>query len=122
MALELKTPHLAAVIARRNSGKSHLMKHLLHVLAKGKKFSWILVVSPTKFNQEWSDIVGEDNVVEQWDDDRIDAILKHQAQCRIDKTPNPGLLILDDCLGSASFDSPIFLRLASTGRHFDISV
>ena len=32
------------------------------------------------------------------------------------------MLILGDCLGSVHFQSPICLRLASTGRHFDISV
>ena len=60
--LTLKCPHLALFIARRNSGKSYIMRHFLHVLARGHKFKWVLVVTPTKFNGEWTAIVGEDNV------------------------------------------------------------
>ena len=120
--LELLTPHLATFIARRNSGKSHLQKYLLHCLAGAQKFAWVLVISPTKFNQEWSSIVGDENVRESWDEKEIEAILEHQKACKIKGKANPGLLILDDCLGSVHFQSPICLRLASTGRHFDVSV
>ena len=67
MSLEIRTPHLAVFIARRNSGKSHLQKHLLHLLTTAKRFSWVRVVTPTAFNRELSDIVGEENVREQWD-------------------------------------------------------
>jgi hypothetical protein len=119
--LTLDTPHLAAFIARRNSGKSHLMKYLLHALTKGQKFAWVLVVTPTAFTGEWSEIVGEANVREAWNETEIEKILNHQAACREKGKPNPGLLILDDCLGSVHFNSPICLRLASTGRHFDIT-
>ena len=120
--LELRCPHLATFIARRNSGKSHLQKYLLHCLAGAGKFSWVLVISPTKFNGEWCSIVGEDNVREAWDEAEIERILEHQKACKMKGKPNPGLLILDDCLGSVHFQSPICLRLASTGRHFDVSV
>ena len=50
MSLQINTPHLATFIARRNSGKSHLQKYLLHCLASAGKFAWVLVISPTKFN------------------------------------------------------------------------
>ena len=54
--LVLTTPHLGLFVARRSSGK----KHLVYVLAKGGRFKWILVITPTAFNDEWSVIVGED--------------------------------------------------------------
>ena len=62
--LILQCPHLCLFLARRNSGKSYLMRHLLHVLARGHKFKWVLVVSPTKFNQEWTSVVGDDAVLD----------------------------------------------------------
>ena len=80
--LEIATPHLAAFIARRNSGKSHLQKHMLHLLTRAGKFACVKVVTPTKFNKEWSDIVGEDNVSEQWDEIEIERLLQHQKTCR----------------------------------------
>ena len=106
MPLEIQCPHLATFIARRNSGKSHLQKYLLHCLATANKFAWVLVISPTKFNQEWSSIVGEANVREAWDEGEIERILDHQKSCREKGKANPGLLILDDCLGSVHFQSP----------------
>ena len=122
MSLEISTPHLAAFIARRNSGKNHLQKHMLHLLSRAGKFAWVKVVTPTKFNCEWSDIVGEDNVSEQWDESEIMRMLEHQKTCREKGKPNPGLLILDDCLGTVQFQSPLLVRLASTGRHYDLSL
>ena len=108
-SLEIRTPHLAAFIARRNSGKSHLQKHLLHLLTKAKRFSWVRVVTPTAFTHEWSDIVGEENVRETWDEEEVERLLDHQKECREKGKPNPGLLVLDDCLGTVQFQSPILV-------------
>ena len=115
-------PHLALFVARRNSGKSFLMRHLLHVLARGKKFRWVLVISPTSFNGEWSAVVGEDNVLSVFDDDQITRLMDRQAELREDDVDNPGLLILDDCLGAANFGSDLFTRIASAGRHYRVSL
>ncbi len=35
---------------------------------------------------------------------------------------NPGLLILDDCLGAANFQSDLLTRIATAGRHYRVSV
>jgi hypothetical protein len=122
MSLEIRTPHLAAFIARRNSGKSHLMRYLLRELSAAARFSWIIVVTPTAFTGEWADIVGPESVRESWDEAEIGRLLEHQKLCREKGKANPGLLILDDCLGSVHFSSPLLVRLASTGRHFDLSI
>ena len=121
-AFVMQCPHLALFIARRNSGKSYLMRHLLHVLARGKKFRWVLVISPTAFNGEWSAVVGEDNVLSQFDPDQVSHLMDRQAELREDGVDNPGLLILDDCLGSCDFGSSLFTRIASAGRHYRVSV
>ena len=60
----------------------------------------MLVISPTKFNGEWTSIVGDDHVREAWDEPEIEKILEQQKSCREKGKPNPpGLQILDDCLG-----------------------
>ena len=79
--LILQCPHLCLFIARRNSGKSYLMRHLLHVLAKGKKFKWVLVVAPTKFNGFWSEIVGDDAVLDHFDEDQIATLFDRRQPC-----------------------------------------
>jgi hypothetical protein len=98
------------------------MRHLLHVLAKGHKFKWVLVVTPTKFNREWSDIVGDDNVLDTFDPEQIATLFDRQAALREDNVSNEGLLILDDVLGSANLQSDLFVRMASAGRHYRVSI
>jgi len=120
--LVLQCPHLCLFIARRNSGKSYLMRHLLHVLAKGHKFKWVLVVTPTKFNQEWSSVVGDDNVLDTFDPKQIATLFDRQAALREDNVLNEGLLILDDCLGACNLQSDLFTRMASAGRHYRVSI
>ena len=120
--LAIKCPHLALFVARRNSGKSYLMRHLLHVLARGKKFRWVIVISPTRFNGEWSSIVGDEAVLDTFDPEQVSQLFDRQAELREDGVDNPGLLILDDCLGAANFQSDLFTRIASAGRHYRVSV
>ena len=120
--MEIRTPHLCCFIARRNSGKSHLQRYLLHCLAGASKFSHVRVITSTKFNGEWSAIVGDENVYETFNEDDIERLLDHQKACKLASKPNPILLILDDMLGSMHMQSPIMLRLASTGRHFEVSL
>ena len=98
------------------------MRHFLHVLARGHKFKWCLVVSPTKFNQEWTSVVGDDNVLDTFNPEQIATLFDRQAALREDDIDNPGLLILDDCLGAANFASDLFTRIASAGRHYRVSV
>ena len=120
--LTLKCPHLALFLARRNSGKSYLMRHLLHVLARGKKFKWILVITPTKFDLEWSSIVGDDAVLDTFDPEQIATLFDRQAALCEDNVDNPGLLICDDALGACNLQSDLFTRMASAGRHYRVSI
>ena len=98
------------------------MRHLVHVLARGKKFKWVLVVSPTAFNGEWSSIVGDDAVLDQFDEDQIATLFDRQATLREDGVDNSGLLILDDALGACNLQSNLFVRMASAGRHYRVSI
>ena len=120
--LTITTPHLALFVARRNSGKTHLQQHLLYVLAKSGKFKWVLVIYPTAFTGSWSAIVGEDAVLPVFDPEQVETLMQRQADLREDGIDNPGLLILDDCLGSANFQSDLFTKIASAGRHYRITV
>ena len=98
------------------------MRHLLHVLARGKKFKWVLVVAPTKFNGFWSEIVGDDAVLDHFDEDQIATLFDRQATLREDNISNEGLLILDDALGACNLQSNLFVRMASAGRHYRVSI
>ena len=80
------------------------------------------VVSATSFNGEWAAVVGEKHVLPEFDPEWLDELLRRQAALKADGVDNPGLLILDDCLGTANFGSDVFTRIASAGRHYGVSV
>ena len=97
------------------------MRHLLHVLAKGRKFRWVFV-TPTKFTGEWTAIVVDTAVLDTFDPEQISTLFDRQAALREDNVDNPGLLILDDCLGACNLQSDLFTRMASAGRHYRVSI
>ena len=121
--LTLRTPFLATVCGRRGSGKTTLMKYILRTLARRGDIKDVFVVSSTLFTQDWMNVVGEDRCFGAEDvEDILRRILDRQAHARESGRPNPALLILDDVLGSFSFAQPIWSTIASTGRHYDLSV
>ena len=117
----IKTPNLSLFLGRRNTGKSTLMIHLLRTLAKAQKFAWVRVYSPTAFTGVWWGIVGESNVEAVFDTEELEAILESQASIRSRGGKNEGLVILDDCLGSVSFQNDLWTRIASSGRHYGLT-
>ena len=69
-SFELQNKSLV-ILAKRNSGKSHLMKNLLQYSVKINEFQKIFCISPTeKINKFYSDIIPEncifDNYSEEW--------------------------------------------------------
>ena len=116
------TPNLRLFLGRRNTGQRTLMIHLLRTLCKAQKFAWVRVYSPTAFTGVWGAIVGEDNVEAVFDADELESILESQAGIRSRGGKNEGLIILDDCLGAVSFQDSLWTRIASSGRHYNLSM
>jgi hypothetical protein len=108
-------------VAKRNSGKSHLMKHLLHKLMKEKAFDWVLVFSATKFNNEWCDIVGEKNVCDEFNPDWVMNLLDKQGALVKKRKAKPGLILIDDMIGTANFKSDVITKIAIASRHYKIT-
>jgi hypothetical protein len=48
--------------------------------------------------------------------------MERQAELREDGVQNDGIIVFDDCLGSANFQSELFTKIASAGRHYRITV
>ena len=108
--------------ARRGSGKTHLIKHITRILAAKGKFDWIKCVTPTAFNGEWRNAIGQRAVHESLDTDWLLALLDRQADSIEEGIQNRGLLILDDCLGCVKFNSPIWTKIAASSRHYSLTV
>ena len=114
--------HIVMIVARKNSGKTHLIKHLLHQAFRQQKYDWCICITPTKFNKEYTNILGDKFVFESFNPEQIDALLNNQEKLILKKRGNQGLIILDDCLGSVDFTHRVFTKLFSTNRHFKCGV
>jgi hypothetical protein len=117
----IKTPSLSLFIAKSKSGKSHLMKNILYTLARESKFSWVFVFSTTKFNNEWCDIVGDSNVSDEFNAEWLDDLLIKQSELIKKEKGKPGLIILDDMVGTANWQSNVMTKIAVSARHYNIS-
>ena len=60
------------IIAKRNSGKSYLLKYILEYSITNNDFHKIYVVSPTeKMNKFYSDIIPENCIFDKYEDEWI---------------------------------------------------
>jgi hypothetical protein len=117
--LNIRTPNLTVFAARRNSGKTHMMTWLLYQMKH--LFDYILIINPTSFNGHWGSICN--NIIQEFDEDILTKIMDKQAELLNKNKPvNRVLVVLDDCMSFAQFGSKVFERLASQGRHYNLTV
>jgi hypothetical protein len=104
------------------SPQEYLMRHILHVLSREQRFGCVVAFTPTKFVGDWSSILGDKNVLENYNELWIKALLDAQARLVKKGKASSILLIFDDGLGSINYQSQMFQKLASTSRHYKISL
>jgi hypothetical protein len=113
--MDLKFPSLTIIAGMSESGKTNLMKHLIRLHAS--KFHRIVVLCPTLDLQSSYECIDPNCLIREPSSGDIEKIMEQQS-----KFPNlRTMLILDDCLGSVRFRDNVFDRLASSGRHYNIS-
>jgi hypothetical protein len=113
---------IVTIVARKNSGKTHMIKALIHQAFKKKHYKWVIVISPTAFNGDYAKIIGKNNVFSSFDPESIDAMLNHQEALIKKNKGAQGVIIMDDCLGTVDFNHRVFSKLFSTNRHFKVGV
>ena len=113
------------LIAKRNSGKSVLLKHL--VQAERHHFARVFVLCPTeKINRFYSDIVSDDCIFDNYDEKWMNKLIDKMTEINANKPTKERkhiLLILDDCVSDHNFhQSPTIKKLFLRGRHINISL
>jgi ABC-type dipeptide/oligopeptide/nickel transport system ATPase subunit len=117
------------VCAKRGSGKSQLVKYLLHNYYK--KFDKIIIISATeKINQFYQRMpfIDPKFIYDKYDESFIKALMKSMAQVNKGLLKgNPKmkhvLLILDDiCSSFNTHSSKTLEELFTTGRHYGLAV
>ena len=113
------------LIAKRCSGKSILLKHLVN--SEKHKFSKIYVICPTeKINKFYSDIVNDECIFDSYNENWMNKLIDKMTEVNANKPPKERkhiLLILDDCVSDHNFhQSPTIKKLFLRGRHINISL
>ena len=124
MNFELKNK-IVAFVAKRNSGKSQLLRYML--LQSKHLFKKIFVVCPTEsVNHFYSDIIPKENIFDQYSEAWTENLIQKMTQINAGKSDKESahvLLILDDCCSDTNFhQSKSLKKLATRGRHIKISV
>ena len=117
------------IIAKRNSGKSYLLMHLLQFSIENKDFHKIYVVSPTeKMNKFYSDIIPENCLLDKYEDEWVLCLIEKMSKINAGKSkesdnPTHCLIILDGCTSDVNMDQMKGLKMLYTrGRHSFISI
>ena len=113
------------LIAKRNSGKSCLLKYL--VQAEIHKFNKVYVICPTeKINRFYSDIVDDECIFDNYDEKWVDKLINKMTLINSNKPQKERknvLLILDDIVSDHNFhQSPTLKKLFIRGRHINIAI
>ena len=111
--------------AKRNSGKSQLLKYL--VLLQRPYFKAIYCICPTEeINGFYSDIIKKENIFPKYNEDWVDKLMTEMAKVNANKSDEQAshiLLILDDVCSDTNFhQSPSFKKLFTRGRHLKIAI
>lgn len=114
-----------SLVAKRNSGKSVLLKYLVDCCKE--KFFKIYVVCPTEsINNFYSSMVQQNCIFEQWDENWCEELIKAMTVQNKGKTKDQLkkiLIILDDVVSDTNFhQSPALKKLYTRGRHIGIGI
>ena len=117
------------IIAKRNSGKSVLIKYLVKDSIKHNEFQKIFVISSTNsINKFYNDIIPNNCIFEKYNEEWTNTLIDKMSEINQSKTkqsdkPYNVLLILDDMGSDMSFhNSKSIKKLYTRGRHSFISI
>ena len=118
-----------SIVAKRNSGKSILVKYLLKYAISQNQFQKIYVICPTNdINHFYDDIVDTNHIMHSYDEEWITLLINKASKINDGKTSqkdNPFniMLVLDDLANEKAFHhSKTIKQLYGRGRHSFISV
>ena len=120
--MDIKTPSLILMSACPGSGKSHMIKHLIHILAKANRFKYGKVFTGTSFTSFFKKFLPA-KAVSAYNANSLRAFLKMQkTKKETSGNSPPAFLIFDDVLGCVKFNDKLILHVLTTYRHYNLVV
>lgn len=119
-------PVVMAFIGEPRSGKSTLIKSLMHYYAQAKYFKFGLVITGSKWNGDFDFIKNDKAVWDSWDEDRfkeyIDVLTKRAEELKKTNKKLPhSFVIMDDLLGTLA-SSDFFKSFLARFRQWNITL
>ena len=116
---------LINLIAKRNGGKSYLLRYLVKI--QKNEFERIFIICPTDvINNFYKDITQDECIFSEYDEKWMQTLINRMTgiNSKLDKNKIKNvLLILDDLVADVNFAACKSLRiLAIRGRHLGISI
>ena len=117
---------LISLIAKRNSGKSYLLRYMVKI--QKHDFDKIFIICPTNIiNDFYKNITEKDNIFNEYNELWMESLIKNMtdinSRLEHEKKRKNVLLILDDLVADIRFASCKSLKLlAIRGRHIGISI
>ena len=114
-----------SVVAKRNSGKSILIRYLVN--SQKHLYQKIFVICPSeRLNPFYNTITKDDCIFDQWNEAWVNQLIDSLTKINANKSTKERkhvLLILDDCMSDIDFNqSTAIKRIYVRGRHFNLSI
>ena len=108
--------------AKRNSGKSRLLRYL--VLCEKDKFDKLFVICPTEcVNNFYEGITTKDCIFDEYNDDWVLKLINKMTDIKAQKINKNVLIILDDAVADSDMHFQKGLKiLYARGRHINVSI
>lgn len=125
----IATPSLMLFAATTGSGKTFFMKYVLRGLLKENRFDYAVIICPTACENNdasWYGYVDDKYLINDDIDDAlvtrvVTNIITEQKKFIKAGDPKQCVLIIDDIFGCIKLTAPILTRLATSGRHVNIT-
>lgn len=117
-------PRICLFIGAPESGKTHMIRYLMYVLAKKKFFRFGKIFSQTaEFNDDYDYLPR--HYLEEWKEEKAQAYvdkIKNVVKTQGNKKLGNNFLILDDLLGVMDPHTNFLKHLASIHRHLKMTI
>jgi len=117
-----QTPCTILIVAKRFSGKSHLLKWIIYNLIKAGRFDGGMIFSQTASTSNEYDFIPEDYIHDTFDPEVLEKLFEKQKESYSKGKKSQIFVILDDYIGSLNINTPIIKTICSVGRHVGITV
>jgi len=117
-----KIPSHTVIVGKTDSGKSHILKLIIKIYVHKVYFHLEQLLTTTSFNGDWDCIPKDFHINPNNAEAYIKQLLIILKKLKLQGITVHGFLIIDDCLASLSWNDSLWTKVATTIRHYGVSL